>query len=92
MTDVYVGGGCDSDQLRRIVDPDDVRAALDDLVRQRSIAAADIKDALADLRIEKVERRGAQLRDKAADARIVRGVPATGRGDGRAQSVFTQSR
>ncbi len=89
---VDVGRRGDSDQFRRIVDSDDVRAALDDLVGQRPIAAADVEDPLAYLRIEQIERRGAEVGDEAADARIVGGVPAAGRGDGGAQSVFTQSR
>jgi hypothetical protein len=88
--DVCRGG--DSDQFRRIVDSDDVRAALDNLVSQRSIAAADVEDPLPDLGIEQVERCGPKVRDEAADARIVGGVPAAGRGDGGAQSVLTQSR
>jgi hypothetical protein len=89
---VDVGRGGDSDQFRRIVDPDDVRAALDDLVGQRPVAAADVEDSLPDLGIEQVERCGPKVRDKAADSRIVGGIPAAGRGDGGAQSVLTQSR
>ena len=82
----------DSNQFRRIVDSDDVRAALDDLVGQRPIAAADVEDPLPDLRIEQIERRSTEVGDEAADSRIVGGIPAAGRGDGGAQSVFTQSR
>ena len=89
---VDVGRGSDSDQLRRVVDSNDVRATLDDLVGQRPIAAADIEDPLADLGIEQVERRSTEVGNEAADARIVGGVPAASRGDGGAQSVFTQSR
>lgn len=92
MADVDVRGGGDRDQFPRIIDPDDVRAAFDDLVRQCPVAAADIEDPLAELRVEQVERSGAQVRYESADAGIIRGVPAAGRGDGGAQSVFTQSR
>ena len=92
MVHVDVGRGGDSDQFRRIVDSDDVRAALDNLVSQRSIAAADVEDPLPDLGIEQVERRSTEVGNEAADARIVGGVPAASRGDGGAQSVFTQSR
>jgi hypothetical protein len=92
MPDVDVRCGGNGDQFRRIVDPDDIGAPLDDLVRQRSVAAADIEDPLANFRIEQVERGRAQVGDEAADPGIVRCVPAAGRGDGRAQSVFTQSR
>ena len=89
---VDIGRGGDSDQFWRIVDPHDVCAALDDLVRQRAIAAADVEDPLTDLGIEQIERRSTEVGDEAADARIVGGVPAAGRGDEGAQSVFTQSR
>ena len=89
---VDIGRGGDSDQFRRIVDPDDVCAALDDLVSQGPVAAADVEDSLPDLRIEQIERRSTEVGDEAADARIIGGVPAAGRGDGGAQSVFTQSR
>ena len=89
---VDIGRCRDSNELRPILDPDDVCPALDDLVSQRSIAAADVEDSLANLGIEQVEPCRAQLGDEPTDARIVRGVPPTGRGDGRAQSVFTQSR
>ena len=92
MVDVDVGRGGDGDQLRRVVDPDDVCAALDDLVSQGPVAAADVEDSLADLGIEQVERRSTEVGNEAADARIVGGVPAASRGDGGAQSVFTQSR
>ena len=50
--------------LRLIVDADDVGAALHDLERQRPVAAADVEDLLARLRVEQVERRRAQLGTK----------------------------
>ena len=80
------------DHLGRIVDAEHGRAALDDLLGQRPLAAADVEDALARLRIEQVERRPAELGDEAADARIIGRVPLAGRGGGLAQSVFTHSR
>ena len=80
------------DKFRGIVDPNDLRATLDDLVRQRTIAAADVEDPLAHLRVEQVERRLPEVGDEAPDPGIVRGVPAAGRGDGGRQSVFTHSR
>jgi hypothetical protein len=80
------------DQLRGIVDTDDLRAALDDLVRQSAVAAADVEDPLAKLRVEQIERGLAEVGDEATDPGIVRGIPAAGRGDRDRQSVFTQSR
>jgi hypothetical protein len=47
---------------------------------------------LARLGVEEVERGLAKLGDEAADLRIVRRIPAAGRGKRLAQSVFTQSR
>jgi hypothetical protein len=47
---------------------------------------------LARLRVEQVERGDSELGDETADARIILRVPVAGRGDRRAQSVFTQSR
>jgi hypothetical protein len=61
-------------------------------LRQPPVAAADVEDMLARLRIEQVERRLAKLGDEPADPRIIRRVPAAGRGDRQVQSVFTQSR
>jgi hypothetical protein len=89
---VESGRPSNGDQLGRIVDPDYIGPALDDLVSQRTIAAADVEDPLARLRIEQVERRLPKVSDKAPDPGIVRSVPAAGRGDRRRQSVFTQSR
>ena len=80
------------DHLGRIVDAEHGRAALDDLPRQRPLAAADVEDPLARLRVEQVERRAAELGDERADPRIIRGIPFAGRDDGLAQSVFTHSR
>ena len=82
--------GCD--HFRRIVDPEHGCAALDDLPGQSPLAATDIEDPLARLRVEQVERRAAELGDKSADARIIRGIPFAGRDGGLAQSVFTHSR
>ena len=80
------------DKLGGIVDPDDLRATLDDLVSQRTVAAANVKNPLTQLRVEQVQRGFAEVGDEAADPGIVRGVPAAGRGDDSRQSVFTQSR
>ena len=44
--------------------PSTVGAALDDLARQRPLAAADVEDPLARLRVEQVERRPAELGDE----------------------------
>ena len=79
-------------QLWRIVDANDLGPALDDLVRQGAIAAADVEDPLAQLRVEQVERGFSKVGDEAAGPGIVRGVPAAGRGDRGRQSVATQSR
>ena len=79
-------------QLRRIVDANDFCPALDDLVRQGSVAAADVEDPFTRFRVEQVERSFPEVGNEAADPSIVRRVPAAGRGDRRGQSVFTQSR
>jgi hypothetical protein len=80
------------DKFGRVVDPDDLGSTLDDLVGQRTVAAANVKDPLAQLRVKQVERSLAEVGDEAADPGIVRRVPAAGRGDRGRQSVFTQSR
>jgi hypothetical protein len=79
-------------QLRRVVDADDGCSARGDFLRQRSVATAYVEDALTRFRVEQVERSRPELRYEAPCARVVRGVPAARRGDGRAQRVFTQSR
>src|SRR4029079_6804172 len=68
-----------ADHLERIVDAGDGRAPLDDLQCQRPIAATDVEDVLAQLRVEEVERRAAELGDEGADLRIVGRVPLAGR-------------
>ena len=80
------------DHFGRIVDTEHGRAALDDLQGQRPLAAADVEDPLARLRVEQVERRAAELGDERADLGIVGGIPLAGRGDGLAQSVSTHER
>ena len=45
--------------------PSDAAAALDDLCGQRAVAAADVEDPLARLRVEQVERRRASSATKA---------------------------
>ena len=81
-----------ADHAEAVVDPDHVGAGFLDLTRQRAVAAADVEDMLARLRIEQVERRLAQRGHEAADAGIVGRVPLGGRGDENGQSVFTHSR
>ena len=81
-----------ADHAQAIVDPDDIGAGLLDLEGQRAVAAADIEDMLARLRVEQVERRLPQRRHEPADASIIGRVPLRGRGDEDAQSVFTHSR
>ena len=80
------------DQLGRVVDTDDIGSALDDLVGQCTIAAADIEDPLSHLRIEQIERGFSKVGNEPSDPGIVRRVPAAGRGDDVAQSVATHSR
>lgn len=80
------------DQFGRIVDADNIRAALDDLVRESAVAAADVENPLTQLRVKQVERGLTEVGNEAADPGIVRSIPATGRGDCSRQSVFTQSR
>ena len=67
------------DHAQAVVDPDDLGPALLDLERQAAVAAADIEDMLARLRIEQVERRFAERGHEPADARIIARVPLAGR-------------
>ena len=75
-----------------IVDPDHVRAALLDLERQRAVAATDVEDMLAGLRIEQLKRCLPQRGHEAAVAGIICRIPSRGRGDEDGQSVLTHSR
>ena len=61
--------------------------------RQRPVAAADVEDLLARLRVEQVERRRAERGHEAADAGIIAPRPSGwSRRTALAQSVFTHSR
>ena len=79
-----------ADHAQAVVDADDVRAHFLDLERQRPVAAADIEDMLARLRVEQLQRRLPQRRHEAADAGIIRRVPLAGRG-GRVDRVRASS-
>jgi hypothetical protein len=80
------------DHLGGVVDTEHGRAALDDLLRQRTLAAADIEDPLACLGVQEVERSPAELGYEAAHAGVIRGIPLARRGGALAQRVLIQSR
>ncbi len=83
--------GC-ADHVEAVVDPGHLGPALGDFLRQHPVAAADVEDPLAGLRVEQIERRHSQLGHERTDPGIIRRIPAAGRGGRLAQSVFTQSR
>ena len=65
--------------------------ALLDLERQRAVAAADVEDMLARLRVEQVERRLAERGHEAADAGIIGRIPLAGRGEVPSRSVSVRA-
>ncbi len=81
-----------ADHAEVVVDAHHARAALDDLPGESAVAATDVEDMLARLRVEQVESRLPELGDEPADARVIARIPVAGRDGGFPQSDFTHSR
>lgn len=84
--------GCN--HLRRSVDSGNSRAGGSDLFRQRAIAAAEVENALAALRIEKFKDSACEIGNEAARLRILRSIPCLlcGHSDCTGSSVRSSTR